>query len=554
MQWRSEPGLWIAALLVGLRLLVIDMDPPVLPITYHLAKDESFYAALAHDLHDHGRVFPDGPKGLFGIPMVTNAVTFAGLSLFGDGHLGLRIGSILFGLLSLFVFQLILRKITTDRLLLNVLPLALVIDIQFTFATIVVEPTITRIAVTLLTMLWLINRPDRISLLRWSLIGFGLTFSVVITYPSNGFILFAVPLVHLWSFFAGRAGAGWKSLLLPMVLYGVGVLVAVITYFAVPPLFSIDEYAFMFKRGDEYTTRVGLTLGDMLKNVLTIPSGGIFRFHPAMLLLLASSLVLVPMRRFQAWNRTVAVVYLFCVAFLAQTIFLNDFPLRKLTFLLPFVLLLGAALQEHWRTDTSSGLAGWLQRNRFALLGALAAGVVIQAVFYYRLSTSETPLVLQSSFAGFFCLAVVIMGCLAVWKGWLSGKGWRMVMVVALLLPGAVNTIFHVLVRRTYFHRDFMVGLERFGDTRFVGGWSMGFRLYNTIDAVVNPYQYRGAPIQVWDVVRDVAKADPRVNYSIGIEEDRPYYEERGFTEHERVDMRYPDGTVESYIIFVEPS
>lgn len=554
---RRSYGFWAAVVILLARLAIIDMDPPVLAITAHYPKDEGFYSALAYDLHEHGQVYRDGPRGVFGIPMVTNIMAYVGLELFGNNYLGMRFGSLFLGLVALFTFQVLLRRVTSDVLLLNVLPLLLVIDVQFTFATIVVEPTIARMAVALLTVLWISGRSHTTSLLTWMAVGFFVMLSIVAAYPSNGFILVAVAFYIIWCFFVrGDARTWFRHLLLPLTFFGLGVIMAVVAYFLVPLLFSINEYDFMFRRGTEYTQRVGITVLDIVKNIMTIPMGGIFRFHPAMLLLLTTALLLIPMKDPRKWSRTAAGVYLFTVAFLLQCAFLNDFPLRKITFIWPFVLLLGAILREHWSEGPSAwGLGSWLFRNRIRIFSAMVLCVAIQAVFYYRLSTSETPLVLRSSLTGFFSLIAVVLLALALFYNWLSTRIWWALLVAVLLLPGAVNTYLHVIRYRTYLHRDFMIGLNSFGDARFVGGWSMGFRLYNTIDAVVNPYQYRGARISynaAWDVVRDVARADPRVNYSIGIEQDRPYFLSRGFLEHRRVEMRYPDGTVDPYIIFIE--
>ncbi|MBK7382215.1 MAG: hypothetical protein IPI81_02610 [Flavobacteriales bacterium] len=143
MSWlrSTPPGLLLAVLITLLRLLVIDIDPPVRDLTDYLPKDEGFYVFPAYDLYERGDAFVDHPFRITGIPTITNVGTYLGLVAFGDNYMGLRMGSVLFALVALLCFHALLSRITTDRILLNVLPLIMVSDLSFGFASIMVEPT-----------------------------------------------------------------------------------------------------------------------------------------------------------------------------------------------------------------------------------------------------------------------------------------------------------------------------------------------------------------------------------------------------------------------------
>ena len=85
---RTRIGACIALALTLAKLLVIDIDPPVRDLTDYLAKDECFYVFPAYDLHEKGALFPEIPPRWYGLPVVTNVFTYAGLEIFGDNILG----------------------------------------------------------------------------------------------------------------------------------------------------------------------------------------------------------------------------------------------------------------------------------------------------------------------------------------------------------------------------------------------------------------------------------------------------------------------------------
>jgi hypothetical protein len=402
----------------------------------------------------------------------------------------------------------------------------------------------------MLTMLIVIHQPELRSSKGWAFFGFALVFSIILTYPSNAFILLAVPMVQVWSFWRGRGGINLLGQFLRLqIFYLIGIIFAIVAYLYIPNFFGIDEISFISRRGTPYTQRVGLSLYGMFNNILGITGAGIFRFHPSMLLIFLISIVLLHVKSMRTWSKPVAVIYFFCIAFLLQCVFLNDYPIKKLTFLLPFVLLLSAALMEHWPGDEAhAGISGWLSRYRIIVIFIVCFYVLIQMVFYYRLSASQTDLVLQSSFVGFISFILLIFLILVARNACFCSRIWRSVLVLAMLSPGLSNIYLHVIRQPTYFHRDFMISLNKYGDARFIGAKSMGFRLYNSIDAVVNHYQYR----EISQVVHKFASNDPRTNYAVCNRQFNSLYEHLGFEQIDGTVMRYPDGTIDEYFIYAE--
>jgi len=532
----------MAMVLLMAHFLVIDMDPPVIALTGYWAKDEGFYVAAAYNYFETGSAFGADPHGLFGQPVLTNLTTYCGLVLFGDNFTGLRSSSVFFGALSLFLFQVLLYKVSKRPIVLNLFPIFLVTDLQFTFASIVVEPTIARVAMLLLTWWWLVREWGRTSNLRILVNGVLLVLTILLTYPNNAFLVGGYGLMLVVQALGATErtrSAKFRSAVLRMTFLFLGVVVGLAAYFGFSWLLGFDETAFMNNRGDEYTERVMLTLSGFLKNLFLITTGGQFRTQPVLLLLLAICPALLFIKRWADWDRVTVVGVCLMLPLVAQCGVLNDYPIRKLLVFLPIILVLAAAAMEHlngWLTEPfvrRPKLPLWLTLVIFASF----SGTVLACIVHFRGAATRPPMVLGSMWLGLFFLAVFLAATIR-WALRPSKLGSGFVLLVWMALaPNVFNLVRHLVYQRSYAYRDLMLDLGKLDSARFMGGWSHGFRSYNDMEAQLNIYQLRGGRKNVWESMKVASLADDSTNYSIGYAQDAGLFEFAGFEPFKRYRM-----------------
>ncbi|MBL0126318.1 MAG: hypothetical protein IPP83_02435 [Flavobacteriales bacterium] len=530
MSWlrSTPPGLLLAVLITLLRLLVIDIDPPVRDLTDYLPKDEGFYVFPAYDLYERGDAFVDHPFRLTGIPTITNVGAYLGLVVFGDNYLGLRFGSVLFALISLLCFHSLLARITTDRLLLNILPLIMVSDLSFGFASILVEPTIARMAMMLVTMLWLDRilrpTPNTIGLFMH---GAGSALLVLLTYPTNAFVLPACWLAIAMITF--QAEGGYKRSLRAVSSHVVGVVSGITLLLGLIWLLGYNELAQTAVTGKNFEHRVSLSPSGLFLDLYSMVQANIFRLNPALLLIFLGSAFFLFRRPVRRWSPALIIVAAFTIVFFAQTAFINDYPTRKLVILLPLALLVIAGSFEHsLEADPRSVRGRWIG---WTLALILITGLLGQILLYHKnasfLSAQVSPALLPG-----IVIALVVVALLLFRRAMEPASWWNARWVLCfLLVPGTWNSVRSMIIEREYAYADFMHSLRSYDGAVFIGAASMGFRTYNDIVPRLNPYVLPGGYNDQWPVLERMAIEDTTTNYAVGYLDDMVEFQRIGFHE-----------------------
>ncbi|MCC6936961.1 MAG: hypothetical protein IT226_01955 [Flavobacteriales bacterium] len=528
MSWlrSTPPGLLLAVLITLLRLLVIDIDPPVRDLTDYLPKDEGFYVFPAYDLYERGDAFVDHPFRITGIPTITNVGTYLGLVAFGDNYMGLRMGSVLFALVALLCFHALLSRITTDRILLNVLPLIMVSDLSFGFASIMVEPTIARMTMMLITMLWLSRTLEKEpSVRRVFLHGAGSALLVLLTYPTNAFILpacwLAIALITL------RTGSGVKRSIKLVSVHVIGVVAGITLLLGLIWLQGYNELAQSAVAKDNFQHRVSLSPLGLLLNLYNTVQANIFRLDPALLLIFLGSVFFLFRRSLRRWSPALIIVAAFTIVFFAQTAFINDYPTRKLVILLPLALLVIAGSFEHSSgADPRSVRGRWI---RWTLALILITGVLGQILFYQKNASFLSALVQPALIPG-IAITLLVMALLLFRRAMEPASWWNARWVLCfLLVPGTWNSVRSMIIEREYAYADFMHSLRSYDGAVFIGAASMGFRTYNDIVPRLNPYVLPGGYNDQWPVLERMAIEDTTTNYAVGYLDDLVEFQRIGF-------------------------
>ena len=521
-------GFFIAAAVVLARLLVLDIDPPVRDLTDYLAKDEGFYVQVAYDVYENGVAFEQTGPTWFGVPAVTNLATYCTLVAFGDNYYGLRFGSVLLALICVLLLHVLLRRVTRDPWLLHLPPVLLATDLSFGWAGIIVEPTLGRMTMLLL-VLWIMVRTietGRPSIARIGMLGVWTTLLSLPTYPTNFFVIpaaWTAIALSLWQDNRGRRG-----LFMATVAYGFGVALALIFLLGLTHLAGGDDLGDFAKTQGNFGSRIGTSVAAWIHNIQHLPYGNIFRLNPALLFLWLLAMMLSLSLPVGKWKPVVISVAAFTLLFLLQTVFINDYPRRKLMILLPLVLLFIVAACEHAREATAKQHIKPIWRT---LITCVLLLVCAWQTWMHVKTSYHQPLSVQIAlWPGSIVLGLV--GAAAVLLRAHHPENffrYRWLLLSPLLLPGMCNSMRTMVFERTYDYRKFTEALREFDHKRFIGGASLGFRVNNAIAAEFSPYLVPGGADSSWVEVDRRAQADTTTNYSVGYLDQHLDYMHIGF-------------------------
>ena len=514
--------LWLSLFVVLLKVLLIDYDPPKWNIGYYQPLDENYYVFQAQNYFETGDFFGKDPVTVFGSPILTNAVAFATLSVFGDNYLGLRFGSILFALGAVTILWFILLRLSIPVKIMAVAMLFLVISYPFTLASIVVTPTIARICFALLCLLlsiqWLSLKQPKFA---FSVLLSALTlFSVVFVYPTNAFLVLALLVIvgiHYFQY-QPKLNNFLSKTILPMAIGA----------FAVFGLYSIfsnsfGENVFDLSRASSYKGRVGLNLRTILLNCFFMFRANSFLMNPLVAIAIVPSLAVILKSYWQDRDIKVVVPAIFFLSFLLQTVFINDFPERKLIFLFPFTLILiSQAASIVFKTSKSI--------QSLIPIIALCCFVVaaMQFLLVYRF---------HATFYNFSWVVLILSLILLALYSWQKIQLTQLIfiLIAASFFLDIAYTVQYSILHQQKHYKQAMNKLSAYDGEQFLGGWSLGFTRYNNIKADVNYYLYYGRIDDFWSkdgffsLIDSLADSTPEQEYTIWYDDFEEQMKSIGF-------------------------
>lgn len=519
----KKTGLVLGIITILLKICIIDIDPPKWAISHYQPIDELYYAFVALNLYEYNSLFHNEIPQIFGTPILTDIVAYFTLKLFGDNYLGLRLGSIIFSLISFFYFWKLLTKIVSDKYIVIGFSVFFVINYWFTLSNIILEPSIARMAVMLFTIYLVTKLYDiRGGRLKYYLLGLVPAFLVSITYPTNAFIILGIFLfVVVKSFSASSLKDTFQKIKGRILLYFLGVSTAGLIYLSFSFFMGENILTAALTKGEVFAPRVALLSYSNLYNILNIAKANIFRFNPLLFLLFVTSLICLDYKNFNKWSNGLILVSLILVSLFLQTVFINDYPERKLIILLPLVTIIIAKVMNDFLALKKLWFSTFLKRKQiipiFIFLWAFLIGfhwsVNSKGVsFEYLLSTS---LMLVFLFVG------------------LITRKSKIIVLIGLLflgIPELLHSSKHFLRDRSYHYKNAMIALQEFDNEKFIGGFSMGFRLYNNIHSSINIYlHYYENNEEYWNLLDNTAKSNNIIDYSIGYAKDESKFKSIGF-------------------------
>jgi len=516
-------GIFASITISLIKVFIIDADIPVFDIAFYLPCDEIFYARYAYDMFSTGDPFFDSTPSILLKPIITNISTYIGLIIFGDTYHGLRFGSLLLGTFSIFIFWRILTKITNNTLLINGFTILLAVNFSFSLASIVVEPTIARTAMMLLSI-WIIFKicnQKRLSKWRSFFGSFSISFFFFITYPTNAFLLPAAFFAYaLTSYRSEKVNSVIKQL----AIYGMGYLIAFLFIYlthntigsrAIETIVSIENYS----------NRVSFNIVQQIQNIIGIANANFFRFNSLIaVLFITSFFVFYNFYRKKIGSITPPQIIIGCfiIFFALQTIFINDYAPRKLIIFLPLVFLFIASIED--------AILHFFNKEGFLLKTSIIVSSAALVVFIQLNVYPKEFLTQTSTLFSFFVLSGWLILLFLTKHLQIIKKHFLFATILFVAAPEIYLFNKYYIEERSYHYKNTYKSLNEYNNQLFLGGMSIGYQLYNDIKCQINPYAYYNKANEYEKRIIELGNLNNDATFSIGYCYNLEFYKSLGYS------------------------
>lgn len=547
-------GLIVAFL--ATRLPWLDADIPQWELTVYSPIDEFFYSTPAFNLFHYGtwvyQLAPWAPVEGQPTNVLQNIVVALTLKLLGGTFWGLRMSSILFGVVGFLSLVSIVRVQADEARRFDGVPaklawlvliaacVLLLVDFSSLLSARIVEPTVSRLAAAAL-LVALVARGvflgERHGLFRSGVFGATAAAAVIFVYIYNAFLVPGALVALVW--WAHRRG-GPAAVVRHTIAFLVGCLVTTALYFGL--IYLVYELSPI----GWYRTWIGVLStssrggGISLAKIASILEANVFRLDPALVGVVLASLPVFAwtiLRRPNAWMVVIAASL---VAFLAQTSLVADYPERK--FMMVMLFALPVAI---------SGLLGWRAFQAWAMadhrkLVAVTAWLSC-ALFVTALASPLGAVVPHGTLLARIVIGAGLIGVAAIVVFLLIGRegartGAALVLAVAIVAPLAYADLAFVYRRPTFTYRDAQTAAARdIGDQITAGSLSFGMQLYNGSRSVLNPTTLPEAEYEA-DLLRFFREGGATTMYSYTDVKSRTRWEALGFRLVETLPILLPKG------------
>jgi len=504
-------------IIILLKIFIIEIDPPKFSNISYQPIDEFYYGEQAFNMFEYGKLTTDeNDFEFFGCPYLTNIVAYLTLKTFGDNYYGFRLSSLFFALLSFVFFWSILKKLTSNNKIQLLGVLFFTLNFSFSYASIIVEPTISRIFSMLLLINILFKIPEQ-GVKNYHFIGMAIisTLLLILVYPTN---LFTVLVVFLSLIILKYNISNFYNIILnfnrifkDLFVYASISLLTLVFVVFIFNFYDINLFASIFNRGSHYENRVSFGHMFILKNIINIFDNNSFIVNPLFLVLFVFSFFYLSSKI--GGNKKLCIIYICITVFVFQTVFINDYPRRKLVMLLPLCTLIVFAFLDHIYKEKKF--------NNLNLL--LIIAVLYLSYYIFRTSIySDNGSKSMYYHTGFLLLTLAIATLFFFKeKNGISIVKFNYIVAVFILLPELVYSTKYFIVDRSEEYKNAMKRLSVYDGKNFYGGFSSGFRAYNKINVYLNIYMYYGKEDIFYAKIDILSKNDIETNYLISYADNK---------------------------------
>ena len=519
----------LGAAFVVVRSFFLDRDLPPYGISQLQPIDEFFYTIPAFNLLHYGsmthQVVPYVASDGSPLNYLQNFMTWLTLVVFGNNYYGLRMAPVLAALgVFLLLFIVLRRQVPATAtttigsswpVVIGLLWLGyLLFDFAFALSARANEPTIFRmfamVALLAAATVW----PRRGSgLTRAFALGCLAAAAFVFVYIYNAFL---IPAILLTLLVDGLKGGLWQAIK-EGVAGAAGCVVAVGIYaalvYATYGQSLVEVYRLYISPFSHNVTAHDIR--SLIAHFYSIAGTNMFRFNVPLLLIFLAALPVFAYRTFSERSGSSLLVGSLLFFLVFQSEFAIDYPLKKLVMLSPLVVVVVATAQG-WMQPFLVGL-----RKRPLLLVPLFVYAAAVAWFVFKVYTRTAP-ARDGYLADLNILGLIVVAAALLVAIVARGRWQRALMTIAiavLAFPGAFLQLQQIYMDPTYRYRDAMIAAAPILNGKVTAGsMSIGFRLYNTSEPILNFYQYELLPggFDVYNRDLDRLITDGTAQYVVG--------------------------------------
>ena len=514
-----------------IRVYNLDADIPAWGIVNYQPMDEGQYATMALNKINNNTFRLDVYNGVDFMTsahirnnLIGNLSVYLGLVLLGDNYYGLRISSVVWGLLNYFLFALILKNLRekygngrnkwSKSLYLAILGIFL-IDLVYLVASRTVETSIYRMFFLQL-IIFIFTKCNQSSLyeqkVRFLIIGFLSVLSIFAVYITNLFIFLAmlitIVIYGIWngkkcffnSLISFAAGAGIAYVLCDMYynfIWGTSCLVNTMQ------IISDFSGTSGYTGGNNVAALLGLMVHFFSANSNLYNIG----------ILLGFLLVLPYFIKRIVTTKNINVFFIAStiLSLLIQTFINEDYIVRKYIMIYPSIIYL---LYYMLISSPFEDVKNFYNKHMVlkTIYSMCCLGLCLMIIMY-RLFWNENETYKDFEFMDKSVIIFQILITILVWsifvltmyKRSINNRICVSVMVIMIMVlsvfTNAYFDIKYVFNYKSYTEKEAMLAIgEKVGNEYVYGVYSIAFTLYNDIKPVVNTYNVMGEDIEKTNV------------------------------------------------------
>lgn len=467
------------------RVLFLESDLPPWNISYYQSIDELYYTIGAFNLYQYGDYniklvdYIVEPK--YVVNYFMEFFVAMSLKIFGNNYFGLRMASVFSGATILILICLILKESLVfnknNRILVLLILLYLILDFSFFISNRVAEPTIFRLLIFMVVYYIVLKiSKSGISYTKSFIFGFIALLSVALVYTTNFFIIPTIGLFIILTLFFND----YKKIIFNILFYILGLITAgVIFLFFYWYIFN-DNFIIDFILIHSVVTD---RISNIFHNFIYIFNTNIFRFNTSLLLLSLVSLPLFVYITFHKKNKCTFFLFSAILMFLLQTVFVNDYPERKLIFILPLILIMLGVIYD----NRNVLLEKLLFNKRVDVLFKIYIVFSLIICLYFTYKNSSNLIILN-----YFVLISVFITILAFINNiefLLKYSIWGVVLL--FFTTNVLLDYKYVFSNPEYKYKNSMIEASKIIDNSYTVGWSHAMRLYNKSIPLMSAYLYK---------------------------------------------------------------
>jgi len=519
----------------GTKIIFLDRDVVPNSIGQLQPLDEQFYNIGAFNLYQYGTIGKSidestqsdahPASGFF-----QNIITALFLKVFGNNYWGMRCASVFASFLVILISCLLFFKLIKEEerksntlLLVSIFSLFIVYDFSLSLISRIAEPTIFRLlSLQIVVLFWFLfkNKIDKYYVSTF--LGFISTSAVLFVYTHNLFII--NPLVLYTIILNYRKGV--TNIFCHLLSYLAGFIIALAFFdLTLRMAFHINIVGYITSLSS-FTDRIAISgesgsiITRGIKNLFNVFATNIFRLNPPILFAFLVSIPIFIWKALKKQSFNLIFIGLIIGSYIIQSFFINDFPFRKGTIILPFILIF-TFLAVISFFDFIKDIKKTPKLKYSFYLYILFSMLVIIGLQVINFSPKFfSSYYLPKAFLPISLISILLITAATIFAiirlGERNIKMLSFLFFISLILTSTYLNVRHIWSKPSFTYRDTMIELGNHINGEYItGGLGYSFRLYNTSKPVLNAYLYREKLTDSYFSIFDKLMVNKKSKYTI---------------------------------------